>query len=187
MMNNDYEIIRKHGKVHIKKYVGDGGKVVIPSIIDGMPVTKLETMSFSDSKVSELIIPSSIKYIKSNAFLCCKELRKVTFQGSVYLDGAMFLGSGLEEVEGLDYLKGRLEDGYVFKGTKFFQSIETLIIGDTLLWCKSDTEEYVVPSRVKKIGRIPSKLLKMKKCFQCMHLIHINHLQSREDIFIFLI
>ena len=69
---NDFVIIRKHGKAHIKKYVGSGGKVVIPSSIDGMPVTKLETMSFSRTNISELVVPSSIKYIKSNSFFCCK-------------------------------------------------------------------------------------------------------------------
>lgn len=150
---NDFVIIRKHGKAHIKKYVGSGGKVVIPSSIDGMPVTKLETMSFSRTNISELVVPSSIKYIKSNSFFCCKELKKITFQGPVYLEGTMFLGSGLEEVEGLEYIYGRLGEGYLFKCTKFFESIETLILRDTLLWCKSDVEEYVVPSHVKKIGR----------------------------------
>lgn len=152
-IDNDFEIIKKHGKVHIKKYVGSGGKVVIPSSIDGMPVTKLETMSFSGTNISELVVPSSVKYIKSNSFLCCKELRKITFQGLVYLEGTMFLGSGLEEVEGLEYIYGRLAEGYLFKGTKFFQSVETLILRDTLLWCNSNVDEYVVPSHVKKIGR----------------------------------
>ena len=152
-IDNDFEIIKKHGKVHIKKYVGSGGKVVIPSSIDGMPVTKLETMSFSHTNITEIVVPSSVKYIKSNSFLCCKELKKITFQGPVYLEGTMFLGSGLEEVEGLEYIYGRLGEGYLFKGTNFFQSVETLILRDTLLWCKSDVEEYVVPSHVKKIGR----------------------------------
>ena len=43
----EYKLKIKHGKVHIKKYLGNDKKVVIPDFIDGMPVTKIETWAFA--------------------------------------------------------------------------------------------------------------------------------------------
>ena len=161
--NRGFVLIRKHGKLHIKKYLGSGGKIVIPSVIDGMPVTKLEPCSFSSSDITELVVPDSIRFIGYNSFLACKHLKKITFTGPVYLQDGAFLGSGIEEVEGLDHLGGELEKGYMFKSTPFYHSVETLIIGDTLLWCRNNAEEYVVPPHIKKIGRWAFRGSKIKR------------------------
>ena len=42
----EFVLNRKHGKIHIKKYIGGSGNVTIPEFIDGMPVTKIEKMAF---------------------------------------------------------------------------------------------------------------------------------------------
>ena len=71
---------RKHGKIHIKKYIGSGEKVVIPRYIGGLPVTKIDSWALSamtyDLDVNEIVIPDTVRYIGSAAFDFCKSLKK---------------------------------------------------------------------------------------------------------------
>ena len=85
----EYDLIRKHGKIHIRKYKGSGGHLAIPQFIDGMPVTKIEKNAFMNSGVNEVIIPCSIRYIAQSAFYFCRSLKKVTFSSKVYIESAL--------------------------------------------------------------------------------------------------
>jgi hypothetical protein len=73
----EFVLRRKHGKIHIKKYIGSGEKVVIPRYIGGLPVTKIDSWAFSamtyDLDVNEIVIPDTVRYIGSAAFDFCKE------------------------------------------------------------------------------------------------------------------
>ena len=60
----EYRFKIKHGKVHIKKYLGKASKVVIPEFIEDMPVTKIDWWAFQQNdNMTEVVIPRTVKYI----------------------------------------------------------------------------------------------------------------------------
>ena len=149
----EYKLKIKHGKVQIKKYLGNDKKVVIPDFIDGMPVTKIETWAFAiNEEITEVTIPDTVRYIGYGAFGICKNLKKATFSGKVYLDGAVFVSSGLEEVIGLEYITGDDTGRCFFDGTPFLEKNDILILDNMLIRCKTEDEVYVVPENVTSIG-----------------------------------
>ncbi len=148
----EFMLERKHGKIHIKKYIGVGGNVTIPEFIDGMPVTMIGRCAFWSSDITGAVIPHTVRYIGESAFCFCKKLKKIFFSSKVYIRGSAFLLSGLEEISGIEYIAGDTLDVYTFRSTPFFENTETFIVGDKLLWCHSEAEVYTVPSYVKVIG-----------------------------------
>ncbi|MBQ6943049.1 MAG: leucine-rich repeat domain-containing protein [Ruminococcus sp.] len=172
----EYSFRRKHGKIHIKKYKGEGGKVIIPQYIDEMPVTKIEAWAFSSSDVTEIVISDTIKFIGNSAFICCKLLKKVTFCARTYIESGAFLLSGLEEISGLEYIKDNSLDMSSFTNTPFFEKNDTFIIGDKLLWCRIKSEVYVVPPYIKTIGYLAFRHSKIKEVVLPDGLIEIRNL-----------
>ena len=149
----EYRFKIKHGKVHIKKYLGKGSKVIIPEFIGNMPVTKIDWWAFlKNENITEVVIPRTVKYIEYGAFGLCPNLKKVTFTSKVYLNGAVFVSSGLEEVEGQEYITGNVSGRPFFDCTPFMEKTDPLIFGDKLVRCKTKEEVYRVPSNIKSIG-----------------------------------
>ena len=147
----EFVLNRKHGKIHIKKYIGGSGNVTIPEFIDGMPVTKIEKMAFFGSDIIGAVIPHTVRYIGESAFCLCKELKKISFCSKVYIRRCAFYISGLEEISGMEYISGD-ELNMAFDHTPFYDNNEVFIIGDKLLWCHSNVDVYTVPSNIKVIG-----------------------------------
>ncbi len=72
----DYEI--KNNKCILKKYYGFENHVVIPDVIEGIPVTEIDNKCFANNPdLIFVTIPESVTKIKKNAFFGCKELNKV--------------------------------------------------------------------------------------------------------------
>lgn len=149
-MKNDYILRRKHGKIHIKKYIGKSQKVEIPQFIDGMPVTKIDSSAFSHSEISEIIIPDELRVIGTFAFFECKNLKKITFQGRIDKCSYAFINSAVEEIDGIEYLN--VIDPLSFNGTPFYENNETLIIRDKIIWCKQKSDIIYVPDYIRIIG-----------------------------------
>jgi hypothetical protein len=88
--------LSKDGKgAVIWRYTGKGGKVVIPGEIEGLPVIELTDDSFEGEKLfsspgfklTEVVIPASVKKIGDNAFYACRKLTSVIIQGSSVIVG----------------------------------------------------------------------------------------------------
>ena len=62
----------------IQKYVGTELDVSIPSEINGLPVTKLDGLTFYDVPVTSVSIPASVSEIGSNVFIECESLASIT-------------------------------------------------------------------------------------------------------------
>lgn len=146
----DYEFRRKHGKIHIKKYTGTGGKITVPQFIEGLPVTKIESFAFADSEITEIIIPDGIRIINSCAFWGCGKLKKITFQGRIDYCYYAFHKSAIEEISGIENLAGCY--AITFQDTPFYEKNETLIIGDKLVYCREKSEVIRIPEYVRTIG-----------------------------------
>ena len=82
------------GNAELVRYFASGATFAIPTAIDGKPLTRIESFSFSGSPVSQLAIPDSVVEIRSNAFAGALGLLSITvaptnpsFSG---MDGVLF-------------------------------------------------------------------------------------------------
>lgn len=88
----DFEIIENEdGTVTIKRYIGSGGDIVIPTEIDGKSVSAIgntfDTIgAFQDcTTLTSVVIPDGVTEIQDNAFYGCTSLEMVTIPSSVTL------------------------------------------------------------------------------------------------------
>ncbi len=66
-------------EITIVKYSGDEKDIVIPSVIEGKPVTQIAAFGFyEDMGLTSVTIPESVKSIGNNAFAYCYYLENVT-------------------------------------------------------------------------------------------------------------
>ena len=88
-----------NGAITITGYNGTNNDVVIPSVIDGLPVTSIGTNAFYGSRLANVIIPDSVTNIGDYAFFLCWSLSVVTIPSSVISigDGA-FSGCSLTSI-----------------------------------------------------------------------------------------
>lgn len=92
--------VREDGTASIAGYIGYDGTVVIPSEIDGHPVTEIEDFVFiGGNTLQDVTVPGSVKRIGFNAFSNMKKLRRVVLEEGVeIIDGGAFNLSPLEEI-----------------------------------------------------------------------------------------
>ena len=87
-------------KVSLKpEYVHDlEGKIVIPSEHNGRTVTKVS--GFSESLLSEIVLPETLEWITDSAFSNCQNLTSITIPKSVIrISGNAFYNSGLKSAK----------------------------------------------------------------------------------------
>jgi hypothetical protein len=85
----------------ITDYKGQGGDVVIPSMIDGKPVKKIDDWAFYGCKtLTSISIPDSVTGIGMEAFGHCSSLTAVAMPSSLKSidDGAFYYCSSLVSV-----------------------------------------------------------------------------------------
>jgi parallel beta-helix repeat protein len=94
-----------NGAITITGYLGSGGAVSIPSILNGLPVTGIGNSAFSGiTSLTGITIPDTVQNIGQYAFFGCSGLTSITIPASVTsigdwafgdctsLRGALFLG-----------------------------------------------------------------------------------------------
>lgn len=158
--NFRYSVIADY--VAIEKYTGSDTSVVIPAIIEGLPVKKIERETFKECKVLEEIkIPDSIIKIGDFAFSGCYHLKAIDIPESVTEigDNAFSFCESLEEINISDSVTeiGELEIGeFAFGDCESLKSInipesvtkisEWTFSGCTLL------KSIEIPESVTEIG-----------------------------------
>ena len=130
---NDFKYTIENGEVTIIGFSGSGD-VIIPSKINGYPVTKIKDQSFSVNKtITSVVIPDSVKEIEYHAFSYCTSIVSVV------------IGNGVENI-----------------GSSAFNSCDSItdlkigtnvkrIDSQAFNKCKS-LIEVVIPDSVEKIG-----------------------------------
>lgn len=71
------------GEVTVYEYLGSQSDVVIPSVIEGYPVTHIADNAFQATAVTSVTIPFSVTHIGWFAFADCVSLTSVTLPASV--------------------------------------------------------------------------------------------------------
>jgi hypothetical protein len=80
----DYEYSISDGEVTITEYIGEGGDVVIPNEIEGLPVTRIDVEVFAwKHNLTSVIIGDNVRIIRNRAFVSCRGLISVTIPDSV--------------------------------------------------------------------------------------------------------
>lgn len=80
---NKFSYRIKGTRITITGYNGNDGKIEIPSLIDGFPVTSIGESAFKNCGAQEIILPDSVTHIDWFAFSGCSRLEKITIPSSV--------------------------------------------------------------------------------------------------------
>lgn len=98
----------KDSAVSIIRYTGTSHNVVIPSEIDGLPVTEIDDGAFrGNTNINSVVIPESVKKIGSGAFSSCFFLSDISLTDSVeYIGNEAFNNTAWLEnqPEGIVYI-----------------------------------------------------------------------------------
>lgn len=89
-----------NGKATVIRYEGDEARVVIPSSLDGYPVTKIEPYAFSEKSMKYIQFPETLEIIDHHGFSECRNIRQLDFPERLKSIGnyAFYNCWGLEEV-----------------------------------------------------------------------------------------
>lgn len=92
----DFDYVIVEGKeAHIKRYIGTGREVVIPSEIEGVPVTVIGENAFERSFVRSVIIPGTVTHIHDYAFYYCTSMTSIVTPDALsYIGEYAFSGCG---------------------------------------------------------------------------------------------
>ena len=143
--------------ITLTKYMGRKTDVVVPTELDGLPVTEIGAGCFAETSVVSVTIPDSILVIESGAFSKCAALTSVTLpeemlylgsqvfaectslkeitlpaSGVTIYSWGMFIGSGVESVvlpENLDVLPSNFFLSSALKEITLPAGIKTVMQG----------------------------------------------------------
>ena len=95
-----YQIVEYGSTVAITGYSGSDNVVEIPKTLQGMDVIAIGNKVFSESDITEIIIPQGVTHVGNQAFANCINLKSITLPDSVTtIQGTAFMGcSGLTSI-----------------------------------------------------------------------------------------
>ena len=154
--SNGYQYTVENGKANLVKYVGSEKNVVIPSKLNGYPVTKLTSDVFRGNTLLEsVVIPASIteyEVIGLSLFTNCKSLKYVKIESSADIVDSMFdRCTSLETVEITG--KPTAIGACAFQSTKIksFQIPSSVKKLGYSAFCNSGLEEITIPATVTEM------------------------------------
>lgn len=153
---NDFTLEEKNGEMIISSYTGNDSYIIIPTEIQGIPVTIIDSETFEDSSIKGVIISDSVVKIEERAFSFAVDLQEVKLGKNVKELGEETFSwcENLENVtfnEGLEVI-GEAAFAYDGKLSKidFPSTVKTIEINAFAL---TDLREVNIPSTVKTIGK----------------------------------
>ena len=83
------------------KYSGSAERVIIPSVVGGLPVREINKNAFSSKNITTVVISASVRVISDNAFASCSKLEHVIFEDGVTTIGkrAFYNCTALEYID----------------------------------------------------------------------------------------
>ncbi|MBQ4143776.1 MAG: leucine-rich repeat domain-containing protein [Thermoguttaceae bacterium] len=166
----DFEYAIHDGHIEIVKYTGTVSEVLIPSTIDGLPVTHIGDSAFWCRKhLTSVTIPESVTHIGKKAFYWCESLTSIQLPENLTHLGerAFFLCKSLPSVTipasvshiggGAFSLCWKLREIFVSSKNSHFKSIDGILFtidGKILIQVPAGISltEYTTPDGVETIG-----------------------------------
>lgn len=104
-------VVLEDGTAGITGYLGDETALVIPSVLDDLPVTAIGAYAFEYAQLTSVVIPEGVTVIDRKAFAAASALKKITLPSTLREIGEeAFIGCALEKVtlsEGVETLGER--------------------------------------------------------------------------------
>ena len=104
-------VVLEDGTAGITGYLGDETALVIPSVLDDLPVTAIGAYAFEYAPLTSVVIPEGVTVIDRKAFAAATALKEVTLPSTLWEIGEeAFIGCALEKVtlpEGVETLGER--------------------------------------------------------------------------------
>ena len=149
--------ILENGSAEIIRYSGKNDAVIIPSALDGYPVSAIGEAAFEGcSYVTSVVIPDGVKTIGDDAFLGCRGLISVTIPDSTETIGTASF-TGCAELTSVTVPNGvRIIGRDAFFGCKGLTSItipdSTEEIGNSAFAGCTGLTSITIPDNVKTLG-----------------------------------
>lgn len=104
-------VVLEDGTAGITGYLGDETALVIPSVLDDLPVTAIGAYAFEYAALTSVVIPEGVTVIDRKAFAAASALKEITLPSTLREIGEeAFIGCALEKVtlpEGVETLGER--------------------------------------------------------------------------------
>lgn len=104
-------VVLEDGTAGITGYLGDETPLVIPSVLDDLPVTAIGAYAFEYAALTSVVIPEGVTVIDRKAFAAASALKEITLPSTLWEIGEeAFIGCALEKVtlpEGVETLGER--------------------------------------------------------------------------------
>lgn len=104
-------VVLEDGTAGITGYLGDETALVIPSVVDDLPVTAIGAYAFEYAALTSVVIPEGVTVIDCEAFAAASALKEITLPSTLREIGEeAFIGCALEKVtlsEGVETLGER--------------------------------------------------------------------------------
>lgn len=104
-------VVLEDGTAGITGYLGDETALVIPSVLDDLPVTAIGAYTFEYAALTSVVIPEGVTVIDRKAFAAALALKEITLPSTLREIGEeAFIGCALEKVtlpEGVETLGER--------------------------------------------------------------------------------
>ena len=139
------------GEVTITEYTGCDEKVVVPSEIDGFPVIRIASDTFSyNDKIESIVFSEGIKYFEEMCINVCVNLAEVFIPSTVNFSNSGYESTWIERVPALEafYVSPDNEDLCSLDGVIYSKNMKLL---KNYPMGKKD-EIFVIPDGVEMIG-----------------------------------
>ncbi len=80
---SDFTYTEANGQITVTGYTGTSPELIIPSAINGLPVTAIGESAFQGASVTSIVIPESITELGWFVFADCTALQKITIPATV--------------------------------------------------------------------------------------------------------
>lgn len=152
----EYEV-RDEGGIKIKKYIGKGTQVIIPKTIDEKEVAVIGDYAFAGTTIVSLVMPDTVMYISSAAFLNCETLTSIKMSAALITIGERAFRN-CTSLTTIDISMNSLKyiDEQSFYACK---NLETIKFGDNIQLIRdeafyqcSSLKELILPKNLEEIG-----------------------------------